>query len=259
MEETAQLCSSVGAHSVTGYVRDENQDRMSRVQAPFGDVYLVSDGMGGHRAGALAAQLTVETLGKSLSRVRSLDAAPAIIHSAFQEANKTVYEGGHAGDLKTQGMGATAVVLLVGKSQGMVAHVGDSRAYLLKEGQLRRLTKDHSRVQRMVDAGLLSDVEASSHAQASLLERAIGVSPDVEVDVSPVFDLDEGDEILLCSDGLHGYVSDSEMEAILSKNEPTQELANRLVDLALEKGGEDNITVQLIRIGNRAAEGASVS
>lgn len=237
---------SVGARSETGYVRDENQDRMSYVQAPFGDLYIVSDGMGGHRGGALAAELTIETLNQNLSRIHSISSNPDAIKYAFEEANKVIYERGHAGNADTEGMGATAVVLFVAQCQVMVAHVGDSRAYLFSENKLDRLTKDHSRVQRMIDAGILTPADASAHPDASILERAMGASPTVNVDISSWISLRKGDRILLCSDGLHGYVSDTEIAAILSNQGAPQELANQLINLALEKGGEDNITIQLI-------------
>jgi protein phosphatase len=219
---------------------------MSSVRAPFGDVYIVSDGMGGHRGGALAAELTVETLAQGLSCIRSVSTVLEETKHAFAEANKTVYEQGHSGATETQGMGATAVVLLVARSQAIVAHIGDSRAYLFTEGELRQLTKDHSRVQRMVDAGMLTAAEAMSHPDASILERAMGTSPEVMVDISAWIPLHAGDRILLCSDGLHGYVTDSEIGAILGTRAIPQELTDQLVNRALQKGGEDNITVQLI-------------
>ncbi|HET7062587.1 MAG TPA: protein phosphatase 2C domain-containing protein [Nitrosospira sp.] len=246
MEGSSTTALSVGARSETGYVRSENQDRMSRVEAPFGEIYIVSDGMGGHRGGGIAAALTVEILGRMLSAIPAVSNAACSVKAAFEEANRDVYEKGHHGDEQTRGMGATAVVLAIGGPQALVAHVGDSRAYLFTHRELRRLTKDHSRVQRMVDAGILTDAEASSHPSASLLERAIGVLPDVEVDISPPIDLNGGELFLLCSDGLHGYVSDREIGAILSRRIPVQAMADELVDAALEKGGEDNITVQLV-------------
>lgn len=221
------------------------------MRAAFGDVYIVSDGMGGHRGGALAAELTVKTLTQGLSRIRSVSVIPAETKHAFEEANKTVYEQGHSGAAETQGMGATAVVLLVVRSQAIVAHVGDSRAYLFTQGELRQLTKDHSRVQRMVDAGILTAAQAMSHPDASILERAMGTSPDVMVDISPWIPLQAGDRILLCSDGLHGYVADSEISAILGQGATVQESTDQLVNRALQGGGEDNITVQLIEYGHR--------
>jgi PPM family protein phosphatase len=243
---------SVGARSETGYVRNENQDRMSCVGTPCGYVYIVSDGMGGHRAGALAAQLTIETLTQALRGIQAIPSAPSEIKQALEEANKVVYERGHSGDAETQGMGATAVVLFMAGSQALIAHVGDSRAYLHAGGMLRQLTKDHSRVQKMVEAGLLAAADAASHPDASILDRAIGVSRNVEVDISDWICLHEGDRILLCSDGLHGYVPDSEIMAVLEYKASPQELTNRLVDLALQKGGEDNVTVQLLEYGRPA-------
>jgi protein phosphatase len=240
---------SVGARSETGYVRNENQDRMSCVGTPCGYAYIVSDGMGGRRAGALAAQLTIETLTHALLGIQSIPFAPDAIRHALEEANKMVYARGHSGVAETQGMGATAVVLFVAGSQALVAHVGDSRAYLHAEGVLRQLTRDHSLVQKMVDAGLLAVTDAASHPDSSILDRAIGVLPDVEVDISGWISLHEGDRILLCSDGLHGYVADSEIIAVLENKGSPQELADRLVDVALRKGGEDNITVQLLEYG----------
>jgi protein phosphatase len=240
---------SVGARSETGYVRNENQDRMSCVGTPAGYAYIVSDGMGGHRAGALAAQMTIETLTQALPIIQSIPGATAEIKQALEQANRKVYERGHSGDAETQGMGATAVVLFVAGSQALIAHVGDSRAYLYAGGVLQQLTRDHSRVQKMVDAGLLATADAASHPDAGILDRAIGALPDVKVDISGWIPLHDGDRMLLCSDGLHGYVTDSEIMAVLEDKASPQELADRLVDLALQKGGEDNITVQLLEYG----------
>jgi protein phosphatase len=222
---------------------------MSCVETPCGYAYIVSDGMGGHRAGALAAELTIETLTRALPGIQSILSAPSEIKHALEEANRTVYERGHSGDAETRGMGATVVVLLVAGSQALIAHVGDSRAYLHAGGVLRQLTRDHSRVQKMVDAGLLAAADAASHPDASVLDRAIGALPDVKVDISGRIPLNEGDRILLCSDGLHGYVLDSEITSVLEYKASPQELTDRLVDLALRKGGEDNITVQLLEYG----------
>lgn len=238
---------SIGARSETGYVRSENQDRMSYVKHQFGDVYIVSDGMGGHRGGALAAALTIEVLNQWLAKLDSVSAGPGAIKTAFEEANRAVYDRGHAGSPDTEGMGATAVVLVVAQDQVMIAHVGDSRAYLFTgKNKLKHLTKDHSRVQRMVDVGILSPAEASTHPDASILEQAIGVSPEISPDISPWMRVRKGDRILLCSDGLHGYVSDDEIAGILGNQGTPQDLVDRLIQLALEKGGEDNVTVQLI-------------
>lgn len=247
---------SVGARSETGYVRTENQDRMSRVRADIGDIYVVSDGMGGRRGGAIAAELTIQALRQQLSAVRTTSSLEVEIKQAFDAANQAVYEQGHSGNVETEGMGATVVFLLAAGSNVMVAHVGDSRAYLFnRRGQLRRLTRDHSRVQRMIDSGVLTPAEAEAHPDAGLIERAIGNKPTVEVEIHPWLRMARGDQILLCSDGLCGYTEDAEIAAVLAKRGNPQEAASELVKLALAKGGEDNITVQVLRYEGNGGTG----
>jgi len=246
---------SVGARSETGYVRDENQDRMGWSRAPFGDVYIVSDGMGGMGDGALAAELTVQALQRHLGAVRF--ARRNSVRRAFAAANEAVYARAHGEGGGTPGMGATAVAVLLRNASIMVAHVGDSRAYLLdRAGQCQRLTKDHSLVQRLVDRGVLSPAQAQTHPDAGVIERAVGHAPGVEVDISPWLPLRHGDRILVCSDGLCGYAQDAEIAAVLRAHVNPQEAADRLVELALAKGGEDNITVQVIRYESGRAHGA---
>jgi len=147
-------------------------------------------------------------------------------------------------------MGATAVALLAAGGRIMLAHVGDSRAYLFsRRGVLRRLTKDHSLVQRMVDAGVLTEAQAASHPDSSVLERAMGQSPQVEVEVSEWLTLGAGDVCMLCSDGLCGYADDDEIAAVMRNGLGPQDIADSLVKLALDRGGEDNVTVQVLRYG----------
>jgi protein phosphatase len=221
---------------------------MSRVRAKLGDIYVVSDGMGGHRGGATAAEMTIQVLVKQLLDVDALPALESAIRDAFDAANQAVYAEGHSGKAETEGMGATAVVLLTAGARVMVAHVGDSRAYLYsRRGRLRRLTRDHSRVQRMIDDGMLSPSEAENHPDAGLLERAVGSKQTVQVEIQPWLRLTRGDRIVLCSDGLCGYATDDEIAEILAKDEKPQKTADQLVKLALEKGGEDNVTVQVLK------------
>ena len=245
----AQL--EVGARSETGYVRDENQDRMSGTRVPLGFLYIVADGMGGHQGGALAAELTVQGLQRYIGEAPVNTPVEKVIHAAFNEANQTVYQQGHAGDPATEGMGSTAVLLLISGRVARVAHVGDSRAYLYRWGRLKQLTTDHTVVQKMVQAGMLKPEEAADHPNASILDRAIGSKAGVKVDISNALRLYEGDAILLCSDGLSGYVADSEIASVLRSRATVQEIPERLIELALKKGGEDNVTVQLIQYGTR--------
>jgi serine/threonine protein phosphatase PrpC len=240
----------VGALSETGYVREENQDRMSWSSAPVGHLYIVADGMGGHRGGALAAQMAVEELQRHIGQAAPGDPLDSVIEAAFKAANDAVYKRAHSGDSAAEGMGTTAVLLLVSGRVAKVAHVGDSRAYLYRDSTLSRLTTDHTVVQRMVEAGMLKPDEIFDHPSASVLERAIGNMPTVEVDIYD-HQLQEGDALVLCSDGLCGYVTDAQIEAVLRHGAPVQETTANLVRLALETGGRDNITVQLIRYGAR--------
>ncbi|SAL27903.1 PP2C family protein-serine/threonine phosphatase [Caballeronia humi] len=235
-------------------MRTENQDRMSWVRARAGDIFVVSDGMGGHAGGALAAQLTVETLQQKLADLASLDSAAATLESAFQAANDAVFVRGQSSNPATARMGATAVALLAAGNQVMLAHVGDSRAYLLdRRGTLQRLTKDHSLVQRMVDAKVLSEAQAANHPDASVLERAMGQAARVEVEVSGWVRVHPGEACMLCSDGLCGYVEDDDIAAVMRSGHAAQQTADELVRLALERGGEDNVTVQVLHYGARQA------
>jgi len=173
------------------------------------------------------------------------------IQTAFTKTNETVYRQAHAGDPTTEDMGSTAVLVLISGQVARVAHVGDSRAYLYRKGQLKQLTTDHTIVQKMVQAGMLKPAEAINHPNASVLDRAIGNKPSVEVDISDPVRLHEGDAILLCSDGLSGYVAEPEIASVLRGQATVQEIPDRLVKLALQKGGEDNVTVQFIQYGTR--------
>lgn len=241
---------SVGQRSETGYVRSENQDRMSWIRTKVADVFVVSDGMGGHAGGATAASITVQTLQETLQGLSSLERASVTLEHALQAANAAVYTRGQMPDPTTVGMGATAVVLLAAADRIMLAHVGDSRAYLLdRSGVLRRLTKDHSVVQRMIDAGVLTESEAANHPDSSVLERALGQTPHVPVEVGRWLTVQQGELCMLCSDGLCGYVSDDAIAAAMHAGGAPQAIADRLVRLALEQGGEDNVTVQVLRCG----------
>lgn len=248
----------LGARSETGFVRTANEDRMGFTRTPFGNVYVVSDGMGGYRGGALAAELTVCTLQNHLASLApGHSAVPDRVREAFAAANQAVYERRRPDDPDTRNMGATGVVLVTAGTRVLVGNVGDSRAYLVphRSGVLRQLTRDHTRVQKMVEAGVLTTIQAAEHPEANVLDRAIGHQLTVEVDVSGWIEVKPRDMVLLCSDGLSGYVDDGEIEKVVRSPGSPQQLADKLVELALSKGGEDNVTVQLVRFG----QGASAS
>ncbi|HEY5759734.1 MAG TPA: protein phosphatase 2C domain-containing protein, partial [Steroidobacter sp.] len=159
---------SIGARSETGFVRKANEDRMGWVRTSFGDVYVVSDGMGGYKGGALAAELTVSSLQQSLAQLAPRSKSfEEKVRQAFLEANDAVYRRRDPNDPNTREMGATAVALIIDGSRFMVAHVGDSRAYRWRWFPgLRRLTKDHTRVQKLIDEGVVKEADAESHPEA---------------------------------------------------------------------------------------------
>jgi serine/threonine protein phosphatase PrpC len=223
-----------------GRTRSENQDACGEFQGPSGARLLaVADGMGGHQGGATASRITIETLGEVF--VRDPDPSGETLREAFETANARVYQAAQEHP-ELHGMGTTCVALLFGTDgTAWVAHVGDSRAYLLRDGQLDPLTADHSTVGELVRAGKITPEEAAVHPRRNEILRSIGADTSVEVDVAPV-EMRAGDQYLLCSDGLSGLVSDPEMGAVLLREGP-EEATRTLVDLANERGGPDNVTV----------------
>lgn len=219
-------------------------------------LFAVADGMGGARAGEVAAQLAATALEEGAGAARGTSALVALI----EEANRRIWERSVA-DPQTAGMGAVATVALVDDGTGTVAigHVGDSRAYLLREGALEQLTQDHSLVAELVESGVLTPEEAERHPQRSAITRALGTESSVEVDRFTVAG-ESGDVFLLCSDGLSSMVADDAMAAAIeaAERDPAR-AAERLVAAANARGGEDNITVvlfELVEAGAPADDGA---
>jgi len=217
-----------------GLVREGNEDSYL-VDEPL---FAVADGMGGHRGGEVASQLALETVEK-LFRKGEGDLAEQV-----QEANRAVFERS-VEDRQVAGMGTTLTAALVEGDRIRLAHVGDSRAYLLRDGELRRLTEDHTLVHRMVTEGEISETEAEAHPQRSVLTRALGVDMFVDVD-DDVVQVRSGDRLLLCTDGLTGMVSEDEIKEMLQHVADPAEAAERLVRSANEAGGVDNITVVIL-------------
>jgi protein phosphatase len=223
-----------------GRVRSENQDACTELRHASGArLWVVADGMGGHQGGATASRLALEALGEAFAREPRVGAE--WLRRSLEEANARIYRAaGRSPDLF--GMGTTCVALLLSADgAAWVAHVGDSRAYRLRDGELRPLTADHSAVAELERRGLISAAEAAVHPRRNELLRSIGVESDVEVDVAPV-DVRPGDRLLLCSDGLCGVVPESEIAALLGAGPPAQ-AARALVDAANARGGPDNVTV----------------
>ncbi len=220
----------------TGLVRAANEDC-----AHAGENLLVlCDGMGGHRAGDVASKLAVETVVSALSgKTPSVKAFLA----AVAKANEQVYRKA-AVDKTMRGMGTTLTALWLDVDAAMLAHVGDSRAYLFRAERLRQCTRDHSMVADLVRSGAITKEEARVHPYRNLVTRSVGTEIKVDADI---FELGRrpGDKWLLCSDGLTGHVLDDEIEQILRSTRQLDEAAEKLVQLAISRGGTDNITVVL--------------
>jgi protein phosphatase len=224
----------VAAGSDIGHVREGNEDSYL-VQPPL---FAVADGMGGHRGGEVASSLALETLEAMFAR------REGTLVEQVREANRAVLEKSLL-DRSVAGMGTTLTTALLEGDRLRLAHVGDSRAYLLREGELRLLTEDHTLVHRMVLEGELTPEEAEVHPHRSILTRALGTDVEVEIDELEV-EVRVGDRVLLCTDGLTGMLSDGRVCEVLTEEQDGQAAVDRLIGEANEAGGVDNVTAIII-------------
>lgn len=217
-----------------GLVRSNNED--AYLLAP--PLFAVADGMGGHRGGEVASEEAIRTLSQQAGH--DSDSLVAAVHAA----NRAVYtRASNSPDLA--GMGTTMTAMLATGGAVQIVHVGDSRAYLLRDGRLRRVTQDHTVVDRLAREGKITAAEVGHHPQRSVLERALGVSPEVDVDVQ-LIDVHPHDRLLLCTDGLSSMISDGEIHAVLEEEPDLKKASERLVAEALKAGGKDNVTAVII-------------
>ena len=231
----------IGARTDVGRVREGNEDSFM-VHEPL---FAVADGMGGHQGGEVASNLALRSL-EPLAEEPPPDGdkAPRLA-DVVREANRTVLTKA-SGDPSLAGMGTTLTVVLAGKGSRIhLAHVGDSRAYLLRGTEFTQLTRDQTVVQRLVDEGRITPEEAEIHPQRSILTNALGVDREIQVDEAS-YELTVGDRLLLCSDGLSGMVPEEEIKRILVEHEDPQEACDVLVRAANEAGGQDNITAVIL-------------
>lgn len=229
-------------HTDPGRVRSSNEDAYF-----IGDsIFAVADGMGGHVAGEVASATALVPLEEIDAKVYP-DGATAIhaLEGAIKEANEQVVSKAEESP-EYEGMGTTLTALMFEGRRIHFAHVGDSRAYLLRDGQFNQLTRDHTFVQQLVEEGRISEEEAAVHPRRSVITRAIGVPGEIDVDVMTL-DLEQGDQLLLCSDGLTGVVDDDDIAEILGQLDPPERTVERLVQAANRAGGPDNITTVLLR------------
>jgi PPM family protein phosphatase len=234
-----------------GKVRQNNEDALLVGEGEDETLFVVADGIGGFEAGEVASSLAVEVL-KDLQPGESFKAA-------IGEANRRIVAAGR-GDEKLSGMGTTVVAIRFGGTQGEpvaeVAHVGDSRAYLMRGGDMKPITEDHSLVAELVRSGDLTRDQAAEHPQKNLITRALGADEEVDVDTA-VLSVEAGDRILLCSDGLSDMVSEAGISEILAESPDDPERAARgLLSAALDAGGNDNITVVVVDVMEQPAREA---
>jgi len=223
----------------TGRQRRENEDN-AYVCAP---VFVVADGMGGAQAGEVASRIAIETFEEGLPESGSPEERLA---DRVRDANHRIYDRSRA-EHGREGMGTTLTAAYLDDARLAIAHVGDSRAYLFRDGELTRLTQDHSLVDELVRQGKLTAEQAAEHPQRSIITRALGPEPEVEVDTW-TYPVRAGDIVLLCSDGLTSMVSEQRIKQILDDAANLDAAADRLIEEANEAGGRDNITVVLCRV-----------
>ncbi|WP_127160831.1 Stp1/IreP family PP2C-type Ser/Thr phosphatase [Veillonella sp. VA137] len=226
--------------SKTGLVRQRNEDRFY-AQGPL---LIVADGMGGYTGGEYASTMVVDTIVEVVNEATEI--STEVLKNAILKANRMVYEKSQSYK-ELEGMGTTAVVAYVQEDILYWAHVGDSRLYRYGEDGLHRMTKDHSMVQQLVEAGTITEEEVIHHPKRNMLTRAIGVYETVEVDTG-VVEVHQNDRILLCSDGLSGYIEESKIEQVLSEENNESRALEDLVHLVYDAGARDNVTIVLGRI-----------
>ena len=239
-----------------GAVRSSNQDAYISGILPNGAVWTaVCDGMGGANGGNVASLTAVDSISSSFEEVGASISAetdfPALLQQILNTANQRIFEKASETP-ELAGMGTTAVLALIFQNRCYIAHVGDSRAYLFREGKLRRLTEDHSLVQELIRLGEITPEQARTHPRRNVITRVVGVAPTVEADLT-MLDFLPGDVLLTCTDGLSGY-ADDEILADFMRKYKGQDLVDHLLDFALEAGGADNITVSLVETRSNATE-----
>lgn len=251
-----------GVSSDAGRVRQNNEDNF--LAAPELGLFVVSDGMGGAASGEVASRLTVETV---VAHCREAEADPTLplcgdrmsgaseignrLVSAIRLANRKVYEAARANQ-SHHGMGATVVAIRCAGQRMSVAHAGDSRVYRLRGKELEPLTRDHSFIAEQLRRGMISEAEAARTKLGNVLVRAVGLEPDLDVELDEQLCL-EGDVVLLCSDGLTNEVGDAEIAEVLQSAKHMQDASQELVKRAIENGGSDNVTALVLRPIPKAA------
>jgi len=239
----------VGVKTDIGKVREINQDAYY-ISADEGPLFIVADGMGGHKAGEIASNMAVDIISSDLGKdMNFLELDDKEIQNRIKQsigkANQEIYKKSLE-DEGFAGMGTTVTLIYIKGKKVFIGHVGDSRAYLFRENTLAQLTEDHSLVEELIRNGSISREEAKLHPQRNIITRAVGTSPDIEADLI-VKEKSKDDIFLLCTDGLTNMLEDEEIREHLLSKEDMQKVCENLVEFANNKGGYDNITVVAIK------------
>jgi serine/threonine protein phosphatase PrpC len=242
---------NVAQRTDVGRKRLHNEDSVAHIvptdpvmMVKKGALFIVADGMGGHAAGEVASEIAVNTVCNMYYQDPAEDVPSALIR-AVVSANTIIYQRS-AENQSQQGMGTTCVAAVLQGTTAYIANVGDSRAYMIRQGQIRQISQDHSWVAEQVQAGLMTPEQASTHAMRNMITRSLGFYPTIIVDIFTE-QVEAGDMLLLCSDGLSGMVSDNEILQIVQQFGP-QEGVYRLIERANNHGGVDNITVLIAQV-----------
>ncbi|GCE09062.1 protein phosphatase [Dictyobacter aurantiacus] len=253
-QKTRPLALNVAQRTDVGRKRQHNEDSVAyiipkdqQLLEHKGALFIVADGMGGHAAGEVASEIAVDSVCTLYYQDADAD-VPASLIRAIRYANATIYQRATE-NAQHSGMGTTCVVAVLRGNVAYIANVGDSRAYLVRHGQVRQISQDHSWVAEQVRLGQMTEEEAQMHSMRNIITRSLGPFPEVEVDIF-VEQVEEGDALVLCSDGLCGMINDQELTSIVEQFGP-QESVYRLVEYANAQGGIDNITAIVARVYQR--------
>ena len=225
-----------------GLVRKENEDAFC-IEKDVG-LLAIADGMGGHASGEVASKMAIEILRESVKKEG--EPLPDRLSSGVKLANRAIYEAAQS-QSQLNGMGTTLTALQLNGNRLSIVHVGDSRAYLIRGGVIEQITDDHTIVSEQVARGMLTREEAARSGMRNILSRALGIAPEVDMDMEEIT-VSEGDRLVLCSDGLSELISDDEILSEVRSNRRPDLACNELVNLANQRGGNDNITVIVVHL-----------
>ena len=242
-----ELQLNIGNYSDVGKTRDVNEDYFGSFSGSFGSLLLVCDGMGGHKGGEFASRLAVETISNYFEKLNHSYNISEEINNSLEAANTSIILKANE-DPELNDMGSTVVLVLIKNGFAYYTSLGDSRIYKIRDGVLQQITKDNSLVQQMVDSNIITKDEAKVHPKKNVITKALGTNDELEPEIYEPFELQANDKLILCSDGLTAHVDEKEIFQ-LTENNPPQEAAQKLVELANERGGTDNITVQIVAVG----------